>query len=211
MERKVKKHVPQAFFERASFLLQPGRPILCTTKNEDGTDHVAPFSWINPISHKPPKVGLALLCEPKKQHSLVNIERTGEFLINLPDMALADKLVLASYWQMHGENKFDRSAFTRREPEKIAPVAIEECRAHLECRVFHSLTTGDHVLLLADVVAAYYDEDAFMGNMLINMQNFKPMMHLQNYVLENSQVHAFIEPAGAYVSEIMFPSEKKDD
>ena len=185
---------------------KPGRPILCTTKNEDGTDHVAPFGWINPVSFKPPRVGLALQNTPKKQHSLTNIERTGEFLVNLPDMALAEQLVLASYWQMHGENKFDRSGFTRLPAKKIAPVAIKECRAHLECKVIDMSVPGDHTLILADVVAAYYDKGAFVGNMLINMQEFKPMLHLQSYVLEKSQVHVFMEPGGSYTTEVMFPS-----
>ena len=107
----MKIPIPEESFEKAVFLLQPSRPILCTTKNEDGSDHVAPFSWINPISYKPPRVGLALLNSPKKQHSLVNIERTHEFVINLPDIKIADALVMASFWPVFGENKFDRSAF----------------------------------------------------------------------------------------------------
>lgn len=203
----MKKQITEECFEKAVFLLQPGRPILCTTKNEDGTDHVAPFSWINPVSYKPPRVGLALLNTPKKQHSLENIERTGEFVVNLPDMALADRLVLASYWPMFGENKFDRSGFTRLPSKKVAPVAIKECRAHLECRVIEILTPGDHSLILADILAAYYDREAFSDGMLINMQNFKPVIHLQNYILQQSQLHVFMEPGGSYISEVMFPVE----
>jgi flavin reductase (DIM6/NTAB) family NADH-FMN oxidoreductase RutF len=189
-------------FEKA---IQPTRPILCTTKNEDGTDHVAPFSWVNPVSVTPPRLSMALLNKPKKQHSLENIERSGEFVVNLPDMALADRLVLASYQPRFGENKFDRSHFTRLPSKKVAPVAVKECRAHLECKVIDILVPGDHSLILADIVAAAYDSEAFSGNMLINMQNFKPVIHLQNYMLQQSQLHVFLEPGGAYTSEVMFP------
>jgi len=70
------------------FLSQLGRPILCTTKNNDGSDHVAPFSWINPVSHKPPRIALALLNSPKKQQSLENIERSAEFVVNMPAIHL---------------------------------------------------------------------------------------------------------------------------
>jgi flavin reductase (DIM6/NTAB) family NADH-FMN oxidoreductase RutF len=205
----MKKNVSEECFEKAIFLLQPTRPILCTTKNEDGSDHVAPFSWINPVSMKPPRLSLALLNKPKKQHSLENIERTGEFVVNMADMQLADRLVLASYWPNFGENKFDRSGFTRLNSRKVAPPAIAECRAHLECKVIEILTPGDHSLILADIVEAYYDSDAFNDNLLINMQNYKPMIHVQNYILPQSQLHVFMEPGGEYVSEVLFPTEEE--
>ena len=205
----MKKTVPEECFEKAVFLLQPSRPILCTTKNEDGSDHVSTFSWINPVSFKPPQVGLALLNSPKKQHSLCNIERSGEFVVNLPSMKLAEQMVLASYWPVFNENKFDRSTFTRLPAKKVAPVAIAECTAHLECKVLELINPGDHTLIIADVLAAYYDEDAYSEGMLINLREFEPVIHLQNFELQDSQIHVFMKPGGAETLEVSFP--KKDE
>ena len=73
------------------------------------------------------------------------------------------------------------------------------------------LIPGDHTLILADVVAAYYDDDAFSENMLINMQNFQPVIHLQNYILEKSQVHAFMQPCGSYTTEVRFQTKEDLD
>jgi len=209
----VKKDIPLDYFERSAFLLHPSRPILCTTLNEDGSNHVAPFSWINPVSYKPPMISLALLSSPNKQHSLVNIERTKEFIINLPDLDLAEQLVLASYETWKGENKFERSGFTAIPPKKVNPVAIKECRAHLECKAFRIETVGDHALILADVVAAYHDEDAYTENLMINLKNFSPMVHLQNFNgdpkdawnLYPGQLHVFMNPGGAYAADVPYP------
>ena len=91
----MKKNMDASELKKSILLMQPTRPILCTTKNEDGSNHVAPFSWINPVSFDPPRVALALCSKPKKQQSLQNIERTGEFVVNLPDANVVEKLVEA--------------------------------------------------------------------------------------------------------------------
>jgi len=205
----MKRIIEENELYNSVFLLQPSRPILCTTKNEDGTDHVAPFSWINPVSHKPPRVALALLSKPEKQRSLENIERTGEFGVNIPDLTMAEKLVECSYKTKFGENKFDRSGFTRMPSEVIKPNCIKECRANLECKVFNLIDAGDHTIIIADIVYAKYDEEAYSSsNLLINTQNFKPMIHVQNFNLEKSQVHIFLNSDSTQTIEVPYPSKK---
>ncbi|MGE5629669.1 MAG: flavin reductase family protein [Caulobacteraceae bacterium] len=195
---------------KSVFLLQPSRPILCTTKNDDDTDHVAPFSWINPISHKPPRVALALLSKPQKQKSLQNIERTGEFGINIPDMTMAEKLIQCSFSTKFEENKFDRSGFTRIPSVYIKPNCIMECRANLECKVLKLMDAGDHTLIIADILHAKYDDDAFSSNLLINTQNFRPVIHLQNFNLEKSQLHVFLSSESTQTLEVPYPQKKCD-
>lgn len=204
----MKKVMEECELFNSVFLLQPSRPILCTTKNEDGTDHVAPFSWINPISHKPPRVALALMSKPQKQKSLQNIERTGEFGVNIPDMNLAEKLVECSFSTKFGENKFDRSGFTRMPSVTIKPNCIIECRANLECKVVELIDAGDHTLIIADILHAKYDEAAFSSNLLINTQNFKPVIHLQNFNLEKSQLHVFMSSESTQTLEVPYPQKK---
>ncbi len=202
----MKTGVPESELESSVFLLQPGRAILCTTKNGDGSNHVAPFSWINPVSHKPPRVALALLNHPKKQHSLENIERTGEFVINMPGLELAEKLVESSFLTLEGENKFVRSGFTPLPSIKVEPPGIDECKAHLECKVISSINTGDHTLLIADVLCAHYDVDAYGPSLSINTEKFQPALHLFNYNLDKSQVHIFLKSSSSYTIEVPYTS-----
>jgi len=207
----MKKEIDREEIFKSVFCLQPTRPILCTTKNEDATDHVAPFSWCVPISTKPPMLALSLLQTPKKSHSLSNIERTKEFVINLPDMSLIDDIVLTSYKTKYGENKFDRSKFTKMKSKYVKPVCIKECRAHLECKAESIIYPGDHALIIANIINAVYDDDAFSDNMLINFRNYKPVIHMHNYPLENmnSQIHVFLNPVGEIITEVMYPTKKE--
>ena len=200
MKRQLKKDE----LGNSIFAYQPSKPILCSTKNRDGTDHVSTFSWINPVSGDPPRLALALLNSPeKRQHSLDNIERSGEFVVNFPSSALYKQLVLASYWPNFGENKFDRSGFVRQKAEKVAPMAVGECYAHIECRVIHSFSPGDHTILIADVVAASYDDKVLLPNgKPIDLPSFKPCVHIQSYDFPDTQLHMFAELEHSHIVQL---------
>ena len=210
----MKLQIPEEKSNTMVAALQPSRPILCTTKNADGTDHVAPFGWCTPISEQPPMLSLSILDHPRKSQSLQNIERTGEFVVNVPGADLIDAMVLSSYHTKFGENKFDRSGFTRLPSLKVAPVSIQECRASLECKVISISCPGDHALILADVVAVQYDSEAFTSNMRLDLRHSQPVIHISqfNSKEENCQFHLFMEPSRtSLVAEVMYPSKKEED
>lgn len=206
----MKKNMDASELKKSILLMQPTRPILCTTKNEDGSNHVAPFSWINPVSFDPPRVALALCSKPKKQQSLQNIERTGEFVVNLPDANVVEKLVETSYSTKCGENKFQRSGFTGMTAQQVEAPVIGECRAHLECRVLQIIDAGDHDLIMADVVGASYDEDAFRNDLAINLKTYQPVIHLNHYCLEQSQVHLFLDSRHWEVVDVPYPANASE-
>lgn len=205
----MKKYIRAEEMAMSIFCLQPSRPILCTTKNADGSDHAAPFGWCVPVSQSPPMLVLAIQNSPDKSQTLENIERDGEFVVNLPDMSLTDKLVLASFDAKFGENKFDRSGFTRMQSKAVRPCGIGECRAHLECRVRSIVYPGDHGIVTADIVGASYDEDAFRENMLIDVRYYQPVIHLQNFNVKEApaQIHVFLKGDGVEVREVPFPQK----
>nr|WP_325196381.1 flavin reductase family protein [uncultured Oscillibacter sp.] len=205
----MKKRISPGEMDTSIFCLQPSRPILCTTKNEDGSDHVAPFGWCTPISQRPPMLMLSLQNSPDKSQTLMNIERDGEFVINLPDMSLTDQLVTAAFDAKFGENKFDRSGFTRLPSETVRPCGIAECRAHLECRVRSIEYPGDHGVISADILSACYDEEAFRENMLIDVRYYQPVIHLQNFNIKEApaQIHVFLRGDSVEVREVPFPKK----
>ncbi|GFN24298.1 flavin reductase family protein [Thermanaeromonas sp. C210] len=148
----AKVNLPKTRLPESYYFLQPSNPVLVTTLEPDGTTHVAPFSWVTPVSVNPPRVGLALLNSPKKQHTLKNIEREGEFVINLPNLDIAERLVKCSYMVEPGQKKFTLAGFTAIPSREVKPCGVAECRAHMECRVLSITETGDHSFIVADVV-----------------------------------------------------------
>jgi len=63
----MKKIMINNFPVKTHQLFRPERPMLVTSKNENGSLNVAPFSWITPISAQPLYLVLALLTLPRKR------------------------------------------------------------------------------------------------------------------------------------------------
>ncbi len=199
-----KINLPEQQKEWAFNFLQPSRPVLVTTLEEDQTTHVAPFSWIIPISIKPFLVGMALLAKPRKQRSLSNIENHGEFAANLPGLELARELVLCSYKVKPGVKKAKLAGLTVQPAHKIKPGLIAECRAHLECRVLSIEDSGDHRFVKAEVIHISYDRASYNPDLTPDLNRFAPCIHLTNYMIENGEVHLFLKPGGVSVFDVPY-------
>lgn len=191
-------------------LLSPSRPILVTTRFRTGRINVAPFAWCTPISGKPPMLVLALLATPRRQRSLINILREGQFIVNIPTPELAERLVRASYWYPKGVNKLEELGFKTAPAQVLDLPILTECRAHIECRLTQSLTPGDHTLLIADVVAASYDEGTFGPGMMMNLEVVRPLLHLRHVVTLEGQAHVFFTGDQTRICYAPFPAGGMD-
>jgi flavin reductase (DIM6/NTAB) family NADH-FMN oxidoreductase RutF len=49
---------------------------------------------------------------------------------------------------------------TPRPAARVAPPLVEECKAHLECRVVQHLAFGDEVVIFGEILAAVLDQAA---------------------------------------------------
>lgn len=205
----VFKNINQEELHKSITLLQPSMPFLVTTLNKNNSINIAPFSWGTLISQYPPMMSLALLNKPRKQDSLKNIERTGELVFNLIDIGIAERVVAASFEYSENVNKFVELNFKSISSEKIKTPGITEARACIECKVKFLKETGDHMLIVSEIVAASFNPDYYSENLLINLKKTKPLIHLEHYTRENGQVHVFVDTAGCKVLDV--PYKKKLD
>jgi len=179
--------------KKVVLLLQPSRPVLCTTVDPDGSDHIAPFGWCMPVSQKPPVLAVAIHHSPEKSKSLENIERTGEFVINLPHSGLAEETIRTAFPKDGTLHKFNFSMFTRQESRIVTPVGIKECVASLECKLAEVQYIGDHALIIGNVVFATFEPLAYKG-MAWNVEHFQPLIHLgHRSYKDGTQVHEIFD------------------
>ncbi len=183
---------------------RPNRPVLVTTCNRDGTTHVAPFAWCVPASYNPPMVTLALLSRPRKQHSLVNIERDRQFVVNIPGFDLSAELVRASYRYPAGVYKAGILGLEFSPAQRVDVPLIKQCRAHVECRLKISVVTGDHTLLLADVVDASYVPQQYHEGFIMDIENYSPCLHLGHKAHPDGQTHTFIDGGQSKLVNVPF-------
>lgn len=188
--------------------LQPSVPILVTSRNPNGSINVAPFGWVQPASVNPPLVCLALGHDPDhKGKSLANIEREKQFVINIPSLDIAEKLVKSSHWVFTDKSKMEITGFTPLTSKVVNAPAIAEAIAHLECEVEQLLNPGDHTIIIARVVAAAYDADAYTHDFLLKIHQVKPCIHMKQYNREIDQVHTFLEVTGFRIVEVPFAGQ----
>ena len=91
------------------------RPIAwVSTWSESGVANCAPFSFFNVISEEPP---LCILSFNRRsdgaiKHTLANIRRTGEFVVNLADEGCANAMHASSAELPENESEFAASGLT---------------------------------------------------------------------------------------------------
>lgn len=121
------------------------RPIAwISTVNEQGVANCAPFSFFNAISEDPPLcvVSFSPRSDGQVKHSLKNIERTGEFVVNLVDEATANAMHLSSHEYPEEESEFEKTGLTPAPAMLISHPRIGEAAASFECKVERRIELG---------------------------------------------------------------------
>ena len=121
------------------------RPIAwVSTWSEGGVANCAPFSFFNVISEDPPLCILSFnwRSDGTIKHSLKNIRRTEEFVVNLADEGTANAMHLSSTELPEGESEFIKYGLTPVPAKLVKHPRIAEAAASLECRVERRINFG---------------------------------------------------------------------
>src|SRR5882762_5391711 len=93
------------------------RPIAwVTTLDAEGRVNLAPFSFFNAFGANPPVVVFSptLRRDGSRKDTLINVEQTGEFVLNAAVEALADQVNLSSSELAPGESEVALTGLTLR-------------------------------------------------------------------------------------------------
>ena len=173
--------------EDAYRLLAPRPTIIITTQSREGHVNAAPFSFTMPVSIKPPLIAFASV---PTHHTFKNIQETGEFVVNIPNEDILDQLWITGEKFAEDINEIEKAELTSIDSSNVTPPRIAECFAHMECRVHSIKDSGDHNIVIGEVVHA----DAAVNSIkdgLINVENIRPVLHLGgvNFVIGDHLTH----------------------
>lgn len=141
------------------------RPIaFVSTIGGDGVYNVAPYSYFTAISHRPMILGFSLSRKKKgkKKDTLVNIESTKEYVVNVvtEELGLAMNKTAAAYPPHVDE--FEKAGLTPKEADIITPPLVEESPINMECRLIQILEFGDNPeytnFIIGEVVQIHINE-----------------------------------------------------
>lgn len=132
------------------------RPIaFVTTLHETGLVNAAPFSQFIIIAANPGLLGFSVGVERGRiKDTLINVRRTGEFVINTVPEELAGQVQLCADHEASGDSELDLAGLTAVPSERVAPPRIAESLIQFECRLERIVEfgTAPNALIVGQVV-----------------------------------------------------------
>jgi flavin reductase (DIM6/NTAB) family NADH-FMN oxidoreductase RutF len=132
-------------------LLEPGPVVMVTTARQRRANIMA-MSWYTMIEFEPPTVGCII---SNRNYTFGILEATGECVINIPTLELAEKVVGCGNSSGHKIDKFKVFGLTQATASCVKAPLIEECYANLECRVVDADMISRYNLFILEVLKAW--------------------------------------------------------
>ncbi|MDB5798730.1 MAG: hypothetical protein JWP36_2632 [Paucimonas sp.] len=186
---------PPVLYKLLSSLVIP-RPIAwITTLHANGAVNAAPYSFFNILSDKPPVVGFGAAGRStgELKDTVSNIERTGEFVVNLVHVSTLESMARCSADLPPGQSELDESSLSTAASTSIATPRIAASPASLECRLRDMIVLSDRArIILGDVIAVHVKDELFSNQqrMHLDLAAYRPVGRLfaSKYVTVNENV-----------------------
>ena len=158
------------------------RPIgWVSTQDEAGRPNLAPYSFFNALSDRPPMV---FFSSDGLKDSASNARETGVFACNLATFALKDAMNASSAPLAHGVSEFERAGLTPVPCAMIDAPRVAEAAVVLECEtlevkplVDRAGQAADYTMVIGQVLGIHID-DAYLVGGLLDITLLKPIARL---------------------------------
>jgi flavin reductase (DIM6/NTAB) family NADH-FMN oxidoreductase RutF len=136
------------------------RPIaFVSTVDAAGIRNLAPFSYFTACSSNPPVVCFctAVRTGPRPyKDTLLNVEATGEFVVNIVSEDIAAQMNLTSADVPPEIDEFELSGLTPIASDLVKPPRVAESKVQMECRLHQIVRVSDQpgggILVLGEVL-----------------------------------------------------------
>ncbi len=141
------------------------RPIAwVSTLSANGISNLAPFSFFQVVTGTPPTLMISPLIQDdgRVKDTVLNIQATGEFVVNLVPFAMAQAMNATSSPFPHGESEFERCGIPSLTSTRVQPPRVAGVPVSFECRLaavhpYPAERPSCH-LILGEVLVAHVDE-----------------------------------------------------
>lgn len=168
------------------------------TVSADGRRNLAPYSFFNAVSDRPP---IVMFSSHGHKDSVANIEETGEFTCSLATWALREPMNVSSAAVARGVDEFELAGLATAPSRLVKPPRVADSPAAFECKLLKTVELpgqGGHgyTVVFGTVVGVYID-DAFIKDGLVDtgaMQPIARMGYMEYSVVRPDTVFALNRP-----------------
>lgn len=151
------------------------RPIAWVSTLSGGRLNLAPFSFFNVVSAKPPLLGFSPSLRqvdgrPAPKDTLYNIRETGEFVVNVVTFAVAEAMNLTSGDYESSINEFEVAKLGTRPSQVVRPPQVAQSPVSFECKVERIIDFGSEPpsgsLVIGEIVSVHIEENVLTDGRL---------------------------------------------
>ncbi len=160
------------------------RPIgWISTRDSDGINNLAPYSFFNGVAYTPPQVMFASTSAKPDQvdgkDSLANIRDTGVFCVNIVEFAARDAMNATSAALPKETDEFEHAGLSAAECTTINCGRVEGAPAALECKLTRivDLPGADNRVVFGEVCGVHLRDDCLRDGKF-DVTTFQPLARL---------------------------------
>ena len=136
-------------------MIAPVPAVLVSCGAEPKEWNMLTVAWCGTICSEPAMCYVSIRPE---RHSYEIIKRTGEFVINLTNEAMAEATDWCGVRSGRDFDKFAECSLTPKESMTVSAPSIEEAPISIECKVKDIIPLGSHDMFIAEVLSVAVDE-----------------------------------------------------
>ena len=162
------------------------RPIgWISSRGEDGSINLAPYSYFNAISEHPPMVIFSSAPSGNSSHkdSLRNVIETKEFVVNIVSSALGNAMNITSGDLPYGESEFDAANLAIADCETVSVPRVAASPAALECQLWRVVElpkpdNADPGIMVVGTITGIHIDDSVIKDGKVDVTAFQPLARL---------------------------------
>ncbi|QGZ58898.1 flavin reductase family protein [Paraburkholderia acidiphila] len=118
-----------------------------STLSTDGVANLAPISFFTAVGRKPPMISISM--QPRSdgvtlKDTFVNIRDTGEFVVNIANLELADAMHRSAYEFPADVDEFDALGLEKADSLTVRPPRVKAAPIALECKLDRIIPISDY-------------------------------------------------------------------
>ena len=160
------------------------RPIgWISSRDAEGRDNLAPYSFFNAVAYVPPQVMFASTSAKPDQgdtkDSVANIRETGGFCVNIVSDALRDAMNASSSALPRDEDEFAHAGLEREECTTVNCARVAAAPASLECRMTRivQLEGKANFVVFGEVTGIHMRDDCLVDG-IFDVTKYQPLARL---------------------------------
>jgi flavin reductase (DIM6/NTAB) family NADH-FMN oxidoreductase RutF len=160
------------------------RPIgWISTRDNEGHDNLAPYSFFNGVAYVPPQVMFASTGVKDDvdgtKDSVANIRETGVFCVNIVEYAARDAMNASSATLPHGADEFAHAGIEKAECDVIACARVASAPAALECKMTQivQIEGAANFVVFGEVIGVHLRDDCVVDGRF-DVTRYEPLSRL---------------------------------